>query len=157
MCLYPQFLFYIVVLNPNFSVVCEPRKFGTDPIPMFEVFMNYGYFVLKLNHFFDTVFFILRKKWSQITFLHVYHHVLTSLAAYVGLLYLPGWFKSAEVPDNFHFLFICAAISIRVPLSSQSDLTQFCIINFRWSWHHLWIYKLLRKCHHVYVLFPIHL
>lgn len=32
------------------------------------------YYFSKLIEFLDTVFFVLRKKTSQITFLHVYHH-----------------------------------------------------------------------------------
>lgn len=32
------------------------------------------YYFSKLIEFLDTIFFVLRKKTSQITFLHVYHH-----------------------------------------------------------------------------------
>ena len=32
------------------------------------------YYFSKLIEFLDTMFFVLRKKYSQITFLHVYHH-----------------------------------------------------------------------------------
>ncbi|BFY99308.1 hypothetical protein BsWGS_02349 [Bradybaena similaris] len=40
--------------------------------------------------FLDTVFFILRKKNSQITFLHVYHHATMTVFTWLGVKFLPG-------------------------------------------------------------------
>lgn len=42
----------------------------------------YLYFVLKLSDLLDTVFFVLRKKTNQITFLHIYHHSMMALTSY---------------------------------------------------------------------------
>jgi len=36
------------------------------------------------------VFFVLRKKQNQVTFLHVYHHTITALFSWGYLKYLPG-------------------------------------------------------------------
>ncbi|KAJ9575336.1 hypothetical protein L9F63_025713 [Diploptera punctata] len=38
----------------------------------------------------DTVFFVLRKKHQQLTFLHIYHHSSMLPNWYLGTLYLPG-------------------------------------------------------------------
>lgn len=57
---------------------------------MYEAYVGYSYFILKLIDYLDTVFFILRKKWAQVSFLHVYHHVMTSVVAYIFMLYAPG-------------------------------------------------------------------
>ncbi|CAG2101440.1 unnamed protein product, partial [Medioppia subpectinata] len=41
------------------------------------------YFYSKLIDLFDTVFFVLRKKSNQITFLHVYHHFMVPVLMYI--------------------------------------------------------------------------
>ncbi|XP_043508597.1 elongation of very long chain fatty acids protein AAEL008004 [Frieseomelitta varia] len=48
------------------------------------------YFVAKLVELLDTVFFVLRKKQNQVTFLHVYHHTITSIFSWCYLKFLPG-------------------------------------------------------------------
>ena len=39
---------------------------------------------------FDTVFFVLRKKNAQLTFLHVYHHSTMFCLWWIGVKYVPG-------------------------------------------------------------------
>lgn len=48
------------------------------------------YFFAKIIELIDTVFFILRKKQNQLTFLHIYHHSATALFAWCYLKLLPG-------------------------------------------------------------------
>ncbi|XP_072758487.1 very long chain fatty acid elongase AAEL008004 [Anoplolepis gracilipes] len=48
------------------------------------------YFFSKIVEFLDTVFFILRKKQNQVTFLHVYHHSITAFFSWCYLKYIPG-------------------------------------------------------------------
>lgn len=48
------------------------------------------YFFAKIIELLDTVFFILRKKQNQVTFLHVYHHSSTAISSWVYLKLLPG-------------------------------------------------------------------
>ncbi|XP_024884284.1 elongation of very long chain fatty acids protein 7-like, partial [Temnothorax curvispinosus] len=48
------------------------------------------YFFAKITELLDTVFFVLRKKQSQITFLHVYHHTLKVISSWCYLKFLPG-------------------------------------------------------------------
>lgn len=50
----------------------------------------YIYYLSKLTEFADTVFFVLRKKSSQITWLHVYHHSVTPLETWVLVKFLAG-------------------------------------------------------------------
>ncbi|KFM79271.1 Elongation of very long chain fatty acids protein 7, partial [Stegodyphus mimosarum] len=42
-------------------------------------------YILKYVQFLDTVFFILRKKWHLVTFLHVFHHSVVPLIGWVIL------------------------------------------------------------------------
>lgn len=50
----------------------------------------YVYYLSKLSEFVDTVFFVLRKKKSQISWLHVYHHSLTPIEAWILTKFLAG-------------------------------------------------------------------
>lgn len=48
------------------------------------------YYMAKIIELLDTVFFVLRKKTSQVSFLHVYHHTLMPICAFIGVKYLAG-------------------------------------------------------------------
>ncbi|XP_059142596.1 elongation of very long chain fatty acids protein 4-like [Physella acuta] len=55
-------------------------------------YVNVGwlFFISKLIEFLDTIFFVLRKKNNQITFLHVYHHATMTVFTWLGVKFLPG-------------------------------------------------------------------
>ncbi|XP_028162528.1 very long chain fatty acid elongase 4-like [Ostrinia nubilalis] len=48
------------------------------------------YFGAKLTELLDTVFFVFRKKYSQITFLHLYHHTIMAIGTWSTLKYFPS-------------------------------------------------------------------
>ena len=48
------------------------------------------YYISKLFEFLDTIFFILRKKNGQVSFLHVYHHATMFPIWWVGIKWVPG-------------------------------------------------------------------
>lgn len=48
------------------------------------------YFISKGIEYLDTVFFILRKKFSQVTFLHVYHHCTMFTLWWIGIKWVAG-------------------------------------------------------------------
>ena len=50
----------------------------------------YVYYLSKLSEFADTIFFVLRKKKSQISWLHLYHHSLTPIEAWILTKFLAG-------------------------------------------------------------------
>lgn len=53
----------------------------------------YVYYLSKLTEFADTIFFVLKKKKSQLTWLHLYHHSLTPLEAWILVKFLSGNFR----------------------------------------------------------------
>lgn len=50
----------------------------------------YVYYLSKLTEFADTTFFVLRKKKTQITWLHLYHHALTPMEAWLLVKFISG-------------------------------------------------------------------
>ncbi|XP_038210396.1 elongation of very long chain fatty acids protein 4-like isoform X1 [Zerene cesonia] len=49
------------------------------------------YFAAKVTELLDTVFFVLRKKDSQVTFLHLYHHSIMMFGTWMYLKYWPSY------------------------------------------------------------------
>ncbi|XP_052863230.1 elongation of very long chain fatty acids protein AAEL008004-like [Anopheles cruzii] len=79
---------FVVYGDYNFS--CQLCNYTSDFRGMEEMYLSYSYFMLKVLDLADTVFFVLRKKQSHVSFLHVYHHTLMAIGTYFGLLYVPG-------------------------------------------------------------------
>lgn len=50
----------------------------------------YLYFLGKIFDMVETMLFVLRKKFKQVSLLHVYHHVAILLGSYASLLIMPG-------------------------------------------------------------------
>lgn len=50
----------------------------------------YIYFLAKISELLDTVFFVLRKKDRQISFLHLYHHTVMPMISWGATKYYPG-------------------------------------------------------------------
>ena len=48
------------------------------------------YYISKLTEFADTVFFVIRKKDSQVSLLHLYHHSLTPIETWILVKFLAG-------------------------------------------------------------------
>lgn len=69
----------------------------------------YVYYLSKLTEFADTVFFVLRKKKTQITWLHLYHHALTPMEAWLLVKFISGMNNFgayfAEIDDDHLILF----------------------------------------------------
>lgn len=59
----------------KFNWFCEPVDYGSSPFAQRILRFAYTYFLVKLLDLMDTIFFVLRKKDNQVTFLHVYHHI----------------------------------------------------------------------------------
>ncbi|XP_037910706.1 elongation of very long chain fatty acids protein 7-like [Hermetia illucens] len=74
-----------------FNNTCKSATTETDRQFTLDVWVGaWWYFFSKIVDLLDTVFFVLRKKQGQVTFLHVYHHTVTALFSWGYLKYLPG-------------------------------------------------------------------
>ncbi|KAH8407671.1 hypothetical protein KR222_010147 [Zaprionus bogoriensis] len=75
-------LFYYLVLRN----ICNWRCMDTFPFghehKNLERYVHLAYYINKILDLLDTVFFVLRKSYKQISVLHVYHHVLMAGGCY---------------------------------------------------------------------------
>ncbi|KAK4875914.1 hypothetical protein RN001_012336 [Aquatica leii] len=74
----------------RYSWRCEPVDWSTTPHALRVARGVYTYFICKLTELLDTVFFVLRKKDKQITFLHLYHHTVMPIISWGCTKYFPG-------------------------------------------------------------------
>ncbi|EDV40517.1 uncharacterized protein Dana_GF10549 [Drosophila ananassae] len=58
----------------GYSYSCQPCRVSYSPHEMRITTAMWWFYISKVFEFADTAFFILRHKWSQLSFLHVYHH-----------------------------------------------------------------------------------
>lgn len=102
------------VLQPDYSLTCQPMDHeNTSPQMMKLIYASYGYYMLKYLDLLDTVsgrkrresreeectdikpsllqvFIVLRKKNSQVSFLHVYHHAGMIFGVSIFMTFLAG-------------------------------------------------------------------
>lgn len=74
----------------KYSWKCQPVDYSNSPDALRVARGVYIYFLAKLSELLDTIFFVLRKKESQITFLHLYHHTVMPMASWGATKYYPG-------------------------------------------------------------------
>ncbi|KAG5683324.1 hypothetical protein PVAND_012610 [Polypedilum vanderplanki] len=79
---------YSYILNYNF--VCEPYRVSYHPMELILIDNNWLYYISKIVEFCDTMFFILRKKNTQLSFLHVYHHSSVFVLSWVVMKWTPS-------------------------------------------------------------------
>ncbi|CRK86858.1 CLUMA_CG000683, isoform A [Clunio marinus] len=74
----------------HYSWRCQPVDTSTTTFGMREARGCYVYFIAKLTELLDTVFFVLRKKDNQVSFLHLYHHTVMPMISWGCTKYFPG-------------------------------------------------------------------
>lgn len=78
-------------MQKDYTSTCQlPPYNDYSPAGAKRLTMSYMYFMLKMMDLMDTVFFVLRKKTNQVTFLHTYHHALMVICTYVHIKYYSG-------------------------------------------------------------------
>jgi elongation of very long chain fatty acids protein 7 len=92
-------------VNRNIDYVVAPSYaskltgFVFPPLQMLN--LCFIYYLSKLTEFADTVFFVLRKKKNQITWLHLYHHALTPIEAWMLVKFISGLKINSERKIQF--------------------------------------------------------
>ncbi|XP_019891804.1 elongation of very long chain fatty acids protein AAEL008004 isoform X3 [Musca domestica] len=77
-------------LTGHYSFRCQPVEYNNNPRTIRMVHACWWYYFSKFTEFMDTIFFVLRKKESQITTLHVIHHGCMPMSVWFGVKFTPG-------------------------------------------------------------------
>ncbi|CAH1154317.1 unnamed protein product [Phaedon cochleariae] len=84
-------LFYVCFSElPESDWSCIPVDYSWNPRSLKELRYHHYYFLVKMSDFLDTIFFVLRKKNQQVTFLHLYHHFGMFLITWIDVKYFGG-------------------------------------------------------------------
>lgn len=102
------------------NIFCQPIDFSeTDPDAMRMVTAGYWFYISKFVDFFDTFFFVLRKRTRQITVLHLVHHAILPVSLWPGIRFASGGHASFFALLNslvhviIYFYYLVAAMGPR--------------------------------------------
>ncbi|XP_015439768.1 PREDICTED: elongation of very long chain fatty acids protein 7-like [Dufourea novaeangliae] len=82
------------------SLGCETHVVSHDPESYRMARWIWRLLILKLFELGDTLMFILRKKFSQASFLHIYHHTSTVLLSWITCKFVPGGMWTFPIMPN---------------------------------------------------------
>ncbi|XP_062407538.1 elongation of very long chain fatty acids protein 4-like isoform X1 [Sardina pilchardus] len=90
----------------GYSYLCQPVSDSKDVNELRIASALWWYYISKGVEYLDTVFFILRKKFNQVSFLHVYHHCTMFILWWIGIKWVPGGqsFFGASINSGIHVL-----------------------------------------------------
>lgn len=80
----------IQIWGREYSFRCQPVDYTNSPKALKMARACYWYYISKFVEFTDTMFFVLRKKNSQVTTLHVIHHGVMPMSVWFGVRFTPG-------------------------------------------------------------------
>ncbi|XP_014274660.1 very long chain fatty acid elongase 7 isoform X1 [Halyomorpha halys] len=136
-----SYLLYLIIFNWGYGIlkswnhVCNPitETVGFDhQIQLIVLKVMYYYYLNKILDLMDTVFFVLRKKQSHITFLHLFHHTTMILSTWITVVYF-----REQVGAIFGFL----NITVHIFMYSYYLLSSFG----PWMQRYLWWKKHLTR------------
>ncbi|OAD53043.1 Elongation of very long chain fatty acids protein 7 [Eufriesea mexicana] len=124
----------------HYSFYCEPVDYSYTPRALEISWVVWLYFIVKLIDLLDTVFFVLRKKEEQISFLHVYHHTGMAIGTWACTKFLAGGHITFLGTINcfvhivMYSYYLATSLKISKPwwkkYVTQLQITQFCLILF---------------------------
>ncbi|XP_065157024.1 very long chain fatty acid elongase 2-like [Atheta coriaria] len=101
------------------------------------IFYTWLYYLIKISDLLDTVFFVLRKKFTQISTLHVYHHTLMVSVGWIINKYYPAgelvWLGllNSIVHVFMYFYYFCAVMfDGKINIWWKKYITQAQILQF---------------------------
>ncbi|CAH0556124.1 unnamed protein product [Brassicogethes aeneus] len=91
--IFSSWLFYESAVNgwlTTYSLRCQPVDYSMDPTALRMARGCWWYYFSKFTEFFDTIFFVMRKKNDQLSTLHVIHHGVMPMSVWFGVKFSPG-------------------------------------------------------------------
>uniref|UniRef100_A0A1B0FHX8 Elongation of very long chain fatty acids protein n=1 Tax=Glossina morsitans morsitans TaxID=37546 RepID=A0A1B0FHX8_GLOMM len=146
--------------HKNFSFHCQPiDPTNTEPWMIHLLHATYGYYLTKYLDLFDTIFFILRKRNQQITFLHVYHHGGMIFGVYIYMTFLPGSHSTMLGVINlfvhtvmYSYYFITSLKPIEGTLWWKRHITQLQLLQFGCLTLHFLQVLIHNTCNHPFII-----
>jgi len=102
-------------------------------------YLTWVFYLSKVLDFFDTIFIVARRKWTQLSFLHLYHHTTIFLVYWlnVNFNYFGDIYLTVVLNGTIHaimyFYYFVTALNIPVPqplkkMITISQMVQFVIM-----------------------------
>uniref|UniRef100_A0A1I8HNZ0 Elongation of very long chain fatty acids protein n=1 Tax=Macrostomum lignano TaxID=282301 RepID=A0A1I8HNZ0_9PLAT len=90
----------------NYNYLCQHIDYSDNPYEVRIAKALWWYYFSKCIEFMDTMFFVLRKKNTQISFLHLYHHATMFPIWWIGVKWVAGGqsFLGAMINSFIHVL-----------------------------------------------------
>ncbi|KAM9858233.1 elongation of very long chain fatty acids protein 7a [Aulostomus maculatus] len=159
--LYMCYEFIMSGWGTGYSFHCDLVDYSDSPQAMRMAATCWLYYFSKFIEMLDTVFFVLRKKTSQVTFLHVYHHSIMPFTWWFGVRFAPGGL------GTFHALLNCIVHVIMYTyygltamgpqyqkyLWWKKYLTTIQLIQFVMSTSHIAQYFFMKDCPYQFPIF----
>uniref|UniRef100_A0A8D8PU95 Elongation of very long chain fatty acids protein n=2 Tax=Cacopsylla melanoneura TaxID=428564 RepID=A0A8D8PU95_9HEMI len=82
--------FELLWFTDSYRYNCLEIDYSDTPLARKRLTLMWLGFMSRLLDLLDTVFFVLRKKFTQVSFLHVYHHLLVVFVGWILAKTLPG-------------------------------------------------------------------
>nr|WRW12622.1 elongation of very long chain fatty acids protein 1/7 [Namalycastis rhodochorde] len=90
----------------GYSLGCQPVDYSSSPQALRMVNICWWFYFSKFIEFFDTIFFVMRKKYNQVSFLHVFHHSIMPISWWFGVKFVPGGFGTFHALLNSFIHFV---------------------------------------------------
>ncbi|BHF84049.1 Elongation of very long chain fatty acids protein 7 [Sparganum proliferum] len=84
----------------SYTFGCQPVDASTRPQALRMARACWWFYISKLIELADTIFFVLRRKFQLITFLHVFHHAVMAASWWFGVKFVPGGFSTFHALIN---------------------------------------------------------
>ncbi|XP_044513659.1 elongation of very long chain fatty acids protein 7 [Gracilinanus agilis] len=91
--LFSLYMFYEFMMSGwgvGYSYRCDIVDYSRSPVALRMAWTCWLYYFSKFIELIDTIFFVLRKKNSQVTFLHVFHHTIMPWTWWFGVKFAAG-------------------------------------------------------------------
>jgi len=133
------------------ALICNPHELALDTASRGIASVLHVFYLTKVLDFADTVFMVVRGKWKQVTFLHVYHHTSIFLVywlilntAYDGDIYITV-VLNGFIHFVMYFYYLVTTFNITVPKSVKVMVTNLQLIQFVCMMTH-GVYSLSMDC-----------
>jgi len=140
------------IYRSRYNLFCQPMNASRDEREMQVTNALWYYFFSKAIEFMDTIFMVIRKKNTQITFLHVFHHSTMLIIWWIVMTWIPGgqaWLGPVLNSTVHVFMYGYYGLSVipalREKLWWKKYITMFQLIQFVLIFTHTFT-GLLRGC-----------